>query len=244
MNIGVVTLFPEMVCLVAKYGITGRASKKGIASITTFNPRDFTEDSYQKVDDKPYGGGPGMVMTYKPLKYAINSAKKNFSYDAPVVLLSPQGKRFDQKIAKRFSLLPELILVSGRYEGIDQRLIDQHINEEISLGDFVLSGGEVAAMSIIDAIIRLLPGSLGDDSSSLEESFEGNLLEYPQYTRPEEIDGLKCPDVLLSGDHKAIKAWREEQSLLRTYEKRPDLLGEMTEDQEIIINKHNKLIND
>jgi len=244
MNIGVVSLFPEMIYLIAKYGIIGRAAKKEVMSLKVFNPRDFTEDSYQKVDDKPYGGGPGMVMKYKPLKHAINSAKKYFSDDAPVILLSPQGKRFDQKTAKRFTLLPELILVAGRYEGIDQRLIDQHIDEEISLGDFVLSGGEVAAMSIIDAVVRLIPGSLGDEASILEESFEDNLLEYPQYTRPEEIDGLRCPDVLLSGDHEAIKVWREEQSLLKTFERRPDLLGEMTEEQKIIVNKHNKLIND
>ncbi|MEC9415325.1 MAG: tRNA (guanosine(37)-N1)-methyltransferase TrmD [Pseudomonadota bacterium] len=244
MNIGVVSLFPEMIYLIAKYGIIGRASEKEIVSLRTFNPRNFTEDSYQKVDDKPYGGGPGMVMKYKPLKCAINSAKNNFSDDAPVILLSPHGKRFDQKTAKRFSLLPELILVAGRYEGIDQRLIDHHIDEEISLGDFILSGGEMAAMSMIDAIVRLIPGSLGDDTSSLEESFEDNLLEYPQYTRPEEIDGLKCPDVLLSGDHAAIKVWRKEQAVLKTYKKRPDLLGEMTEDQKIIVNKHNKLIND
>ena len=233
-----------MIRLIVQYGVVGRAADEKLLSLSTYNPRDFTSDVYHKVDDKCYGGGPGMVMKFKPLKLAINAAKKTLSNDCPVILMSPQGKPFDQKIARRFSKLPALIFVTGRYEGIDERLIENHIDEEISLGDFILSGGEIAAMAAIDAIARLLPGTLGDDKSSLEESFENNLLEYPQYTRPEAIEGHSVPEVLLSGNHEAIKLWRIEQSLIRTYEKRPDLINELTEQQKKIINKYKQLIKD
>jgi len=238
----VVSLLPDMIRLITQYGVIGRASDEKLLSLSSYNPRDFTSDSYHKVDDKSYGGGPGMVMKFEPLKLAINAAKKTLSDDCPVILMSPQGKPFNQKIARRFSKLPALILVAGRYEGVDERLVKNHIDEEISLGDFILSGGEIATMAVIDSVVRLLPGTLGDDESSLDESFENNLLEYPHYTRPEEVDGHSVPEVLLSGNHEAIKLWRAEQSLIRTYEKRPELLDELTERQKKIINKYKQLI--
>lgn len=237
-----VSLLPDMIRLITQYGVIGRASDEKLLSLSSYNPRDFTSDSYHKVDDKSYGGGPGMVMKFEPLKLAINAAKKTLSDDCPVILMSPQGKPFNQKIARRFSKLPALILVAGRYEGVDERLVKNHIDEEISLGDFILSGGEIATMAVIDSVVRLLPGTLGDDESSLDESFENNLLEYPHYTRPEEVDGHSVPEVLLSGNHEAIKLWRAEQSLIRTYEKRPELLDELTERQKKIINKYKQLI--
>ena len=238
MKIGVISLFPKMVSLIAQYGVVGRAAERNLLSLTTYNPRDYTTDKYQKVDDKPYGGGSGMIMKYRPLKAAIDSAKETFNKNCPVILMSPQGECFNQKIAREFAELPELLIVSGRYEGIDQRIIDSEISKEISLGDYIVSGGEIPAMMTIDAIIRLLPDVLGDDHSSIDESFENNLLEYPQYTRPEEVDGYFVPKVLLSGDHEAIKEWRIQQSLIRTYEKRPDLLDKLNKDQEKIINKN------
>jgi tRNA (guanine37-N1)-methyltransferase len=185
-----------------------------------------------------------MVMKFEPLDLAIKSAKDSFSKDCPVILMSPQGKRFDQKVARQFSKLPGLILVAGRYEGIDERLVEDQIDEEISMGDFILSGGEIAAMAIIDSIVRLLPGALGDDTSSVDESFENKLLEYPQYTRPEKVNGRSVPEVLLSGNHEAIRLWRSEQSLIRTYKKRPDLIDDLTEQQKIILNKYKQLIKD
>lgn len=230
MKINVVTLFPDMITNISEYGIVRRAKERKIISIDTTDPRDFTNDNYKKVDDRPYGGGPGMVMKYEPLKKAINSAKSNLSDNSHVILLTPQGVKYDQKIARRLSTLSEIILVSGRYEGIDQRLIDKHIDEEISLGDFILSGGEIAAMSVIDSITRLLPGSLGDNESSKDESFEDGLLEYPHYTRPEVVDGMKCPEVLLSGNHKAIKQWRKKQAMISTSKNRPDLLKNFSKD--------------
>ena len=228
-----------MIRLIVQYGVVGRAADEKLLSLSTYNPRDFTSDVYHKVDDKSYGGGPGMVMKFKPLKLAINAAKKTLSNDCPVILMSPQGKPFDQKIARRFSKLPALIFVTGRYEGIDERLIENHIDEEISLGDFILSGGEIAAMAAIDAIARLLPGTLGDDKSSLEESFENNLLEYPQYTRPEEVEGHSVPEVLLSGNHQEIEEWRGKKSLIQTYLRRPDLLNDVK-----LTNKQKKLLED
>jgi|TARA_B110000914_G_C15521598_1_gene477538 tRNA (guanine37-N1)-methyltransferase len=244
LNIGIVSLFPEMIHLIAQYGVVGRSADEELLTLSMYNPRDFTTDAYHKVDDKPYGGGPGMVMKFKPLESAIKSAKKSMPKDCPVILMSPQGRRFDQKVARRFSKLPAMILVAGRYEGVDERFIENHVDEEISMGDFILSGGEIAAMAIIDSVVRLLPGALGDDASSVDESFENNLLEYPHYTRPEEVEGHSVPEVLLSGNHEAIKLWRSEQSLIRTYKKRPDLLDELTEQQEIILNKYKQLIKD
>ena len=237
MKICVVSLFPEMVKKILNFGVIGRSEANGIMSLSVINPRDFTDDNYQKVDDKPYGGGPGMVMKYEPLKRSVEMAKKKFSGTAPVILLSPQGARFNQKTAKRFSQYSELIFVCGRYEGIDQRFIDSNVDEEISIGDFVLTGGEIGVMAIIDATVRLLPGALGDESSRTDESFEDGLLEYPHYTRPRQIDGLKCPDVLLSGDHEAIKKWRKEQSIIKTSQNRPDLLNNLTDSKSTDIQK-------
>ena len=231
MNICVVSLFPEMVKKILNFGVIGRSQENGIMSMSVINPRDFTEDNYQKVDDKPYGGGPGMVMKYEPLKRSVEMARAKLSGNAPVILLSPQGTRFNQKTAKRLSQYSELIFVCGRYEGIDQRFIESNVDEEISIGDFILTGGEIGVMAIIDATVRLLPGALGDESSHNDESFEDGLLEYPHYTRPSEIDGLKCPDVLLSGDHEAIKKWRKEQSIIKTSQNRPDLLHNLSESE-------------
>jgi len=231
MNICVVSLFPEMVKKILNFGVIGRSQENGIMSMSVINPRDFTEDNYQKVDDKPYGGGPGMVMKYEPLKRSVEMARAKLSGNAPVILLSPQGTRFNQKTAKRLSQYSELIFVCGRYEGIDQRFIESDVDEEISIGDFILTGGEIGVMAIIDATVRLLPGALGDESSHNDESFEDGLLEYPHYTRPSEIDGLKCPDVLLSGDHEAIKKWRKEQSIIKTSQNRPDLLHNLSESE-------------
>ena len=231
MKICVISLFPEMVKKILNFGVIGRSEANGIMSLSVINPRDFTDDNYQKVDDKPYGGGPGMVMKYEPLKRSVEMARAKLSENAPVILLSPQGTRFNQKTAKRLSQYSELIFVCGRYEGIDQRFIESDVDEEISIGDFILTGGEIGVMAIIDATVRLLPGALGDESSHNDESFEDGLLEYPHYTRPSEIDGLKCPDVLLSGDHEAIKKWRKEQSIIKTSQNRPDLLHNLSESE-------------
>ena len=237
MKIGVITLFPEMFAALSEYGVSGRAVKNGLVDIAYFNPREFTDDKHRTVDDRPYGGGPGMVMKYEPLKRSVEMAKEKFSGTAPVILLSPQGARFNQKTAKRFSQYSELIFVCGRYEGIDQRFIDSNVDEEISIGDFVLTGGEIGVMAIIDATVRLLPGALGDELSRTDESFEDGLLEYPHYTRPRQIDGLECPDVLLSGDHEAIKKWRKEQSIIKTSQNRPDLLNNLTDSKSTDIQK-------
>lgn len=223
MKINVITLFPEMLTAL-NYGIPKRALEKNLLNLECFNPRDFTTDQRRTVDDKPYGGGPGMVMKVAPLSAAIDAAKKA-SPTAPVFYLSPQGKPLLQHHLANWSTYPELILVAGRYEGIDERLIETQIDEEWSIGDYILSGGELAAMVIIDAIIRLLPGALGDEDSAKQESFTTGLLDYPHYTRPAELNGLKVPDVLLQGDHKAIDRWRLKQALGRTCLRRPDLLA-------------------
>lgn len=231
MKIGVVTLFPEMFDALTQYGVTGRAVERGGLEVRRYNPRRWTTDRHHTVDDKPYGGGPGMVMKVGPLRQAIAAARVELP-QAPVALLSPQGKRFDQQAASRFATRSEWILVAGRYEGIDERLIERDIDEQWSIGDYILSGGELAAMVMIDAVARLLPGVLGSPDANAEESFSGGLLEYPQYTRPEEIDGQRVPEVLLSGDHEAIRRWRRQQALARTWERRRDLLDEQTLDAE------------
>lgn len=223
MQIDVITLFPEMFSTL-QYGILGRAQDQGLLKLTFWNPRDFTHDKHRTVDDRPYGGGPGMLMKVQPLKDAISAAKAANNIPAPVIYLSPQGKRFTQTTAKTQSLSQRLILIAGRYEGIDQRLLETVIDEEWSIGDFVLSGGECAAMCVIDAITRLLPGALGDEQSAEQDSFTNDLLDCPHYTRPEIIDGLSVPNILLSGDHTAIARWRLQQSLKNTWQKRPDLL--------------------
>ena len=232
MQIGVVTLFPEMVTAVAEYGVVGRAERRGLVSVDTENPREHAVDVHRTVDDRPYGGGPGMVMKYEPLAGAIAAIGRRLPRDVPVVCLSPQGRVFDQEAAKRYAALPGLILLAGRYEGIDERLIESHVDEELSLGDFVLSGGEIAAMAVIDAVVRLLPGALGDDESAVQDSFMQGLLDHPHYTRPELVDGRAVPEVLVSGDHGAIARWRMKQALGRTAIRRPDLLERLELDDE------------
>lgn len=232
MQLAVVTLFPELVAQVAEFGVVGRACKQGLLSLRTENPRDYTDDPHRTVDDRPYGGGPGMVLKYEPAAKAIGAARGQLPEGSPVVCLSPQGKVFDHATAKRFSEMDGLILLAGRYEGIDERLIEYEVDEELSLGDFVLSGGEIAAMAVIDAIARLLPGALGDEESAEQDSFAEGLLDHPHYTRPEEIGGMRVPAVLLSGDHARISRWRYKQALGRTYIRRPDLLKRLGLNQE------------
>ena len=221
-NIKIITLFPEIFDAL-KYGITGRALENNLIDIKCFNPRSYTTDKYGKVDDRSYGGGPGMVMMVDPLRKAILDAKSKCPANK-TIHLTPQGDLFNQKKAKTLSQEKSLILVCGRYEGIDERLIDLEIDEELSIGDYVLSGGEMAAMVIIDAITRLMPNALGDEDSAEQDSFSDGLLEYPQYTRPETIAEKSVPKVLLNGNHEEIRKWRLKQSLGRTYSKRPELL--------------------
>lgn len=236
MRIGVISLFPEMFQAVTEYGVTGRAVKKGLIELLSINPRSFAHDKHQKVDERPFGGGPGMVMMVQPLRDAILEAKSRLP-NAKVVYMSPQGKRFDHQECQKLAENSELIIVSGRYEGIDERIIDKYVDEELSIGDYVLSGGELPAMVVIDAVSRLLPGVLGDELSAVEDSFATGLLDCPQYTRPPEIDGMSVPDVLMSGDHEKIRKWRLKQSLARTYERRPDILNNLalTDEQEKIL---------
>jgi tRNA (guanine37-N1)-methyltransferase len=231
LHVAVVTLFPEMFKIVQEYGVTGRAVKNGKVILSTYNPRDYVEDVHRTVDYRPYGGGPGMVMMVKPLQKAIRIAKQSLT-KGKVIYLSPQGARLEQNSISRLVKYQELILVSGRYEGVDQRLIDNEVDEEWSIGDYVLSGGELPAMVLIDAMTRTIPGVLGDDESANQDSFVNGLLESPHYTRPEEINGSRVPQILLSGDHEKIRLWRLKQSLGTTWKKRPDLLMDMKLDDE------------
>lgn len=217
MRFDVVTLFPEMFQALTDHGVTGRAVKQDKVSIQCWNPRDFTHDNYQTVDDRPYGGGPGMLMKIQPLKDAIHAAKAAAGDDAKVIYMSPQGRKLDQRGAEQLAQQHKLILVAGRYEGIDERLIETEIDEEWSLGDFVLSGGEMAAMTMMDAVIRLVPGVLGHELSAQQDSFSDGLLDCPHYTRPELYEGQAVPQVLLSGNHEKIRQWRLKQSLGRTW---------------------------
>lgn len=219
-----VTLFPEIVAAGTGQGVCGRALRRELVRLGTVDPRAFTSDVHRTVDDRPYGGGPGMVLKYAPFRAAIAAARQRLPAAAPVVFLTPQGRRFDQAMAAELSALPGLILVAGRYEGFDERLIEAEGGREVSLGDFVLSGGEIAAVAVIDAIVRLLPGTLGDARSAVEDSFVDGLLDCPHYTRPELADGRPVPQVLLNGDHKEIRRWRLQQALGRTALRRPDLL--------------------
>ena len=238
MRIDVVTLFPDMIRERSGYGIQGRALENGLLELHSWNPRDFTQDRHRAVDDRPYGGGPGMVMQVQPLRDAIRQARAA-GPAAPVIFLSPQGRRFDQPKARALAALDRLILVAGRYEGIDERLIEMVVDEELSIGDYVLSGGELPALVVIDAVTRLLPGALGDADSAQEDSFMDGLLDYPHYTRPELIEGMRVPDVLLGGDHAAIRRWRRKQALGRTWQRRPELLAEMQLDseQQLLLNE-------
>jgi tRNA (guanine37-N1)-methyltransferase len=240
MQLQVVTLFPDMVLTIAEYGVVGRAAKRGLISLECQNPRDFTVDAHRTIDDRPYGGGPGMVMMYEPSAAAIASAKDHLPAGSPVLYLSPQGAVFDQATAQRLAGLPGLVLLAGRYEGIDERLIESQVDEELSLGDFVLSGGEIAAMVVIDAVARLLPGVLGDAASASQDSFMDGLLDYPHYTRPEETDGRRVPEVLLSGDHARIAKWRYQQALGRSFQRRPDLVEklELNDEQQKLLDEY------
>jgi len=215
----VVTLFPEMFGAITASGITSRALQAGLWALKTWNPRDFTTDNYRTVDDRPYGGGPGMVMLADPLEKALDAA------GGKVIYLSPQGRKLDHRKVIELSKESSITLLCGRYEGVDERLLERRAQEELSIGDFVLSGGELAAMALIDAVVRQLPGALGDDASAIEESFADGLLDCPQYTRPETYQGAKVPEVLMSGHHENIRRWRLKQALGRTWLRRPDLLA-------------------
>ncbi|MBI5451771.1 MAG: tRNA (guanosine(37)-N1)-methyltransferase TrmD [Gammaproteobacteria bacterium] len=230
MRIDVVTLFPQMFGLITGYGMTRRAVEQGQLQLGLWNPRDFTTDRHRTVDDHPYGGGPGMVMMYPPLHRALEAAG---TAGKRVIYLSPQGRPYRQAMAAQWAAAQQpLLLVAGRYEGVDERFIEDHIDEEVSVGDYVLSGGELAAMIVIDSVARLLPGVLGAEESAQQDSFSAGLLEYPQYTRPAEIAGRTVPEVLCGGDHATIRRWRLKQALGRTWQKRPDLLTQIELDDE------------
>ncbi len=228
MQVDILTLFPDIFYGPFSQSIIARAIKKKLITINTVNLRDYTYDRHKGVDDTPYGGGPGMLMKPEPLFDAITSRKESDSY---IILTSPRGEVFNQSIAMELSLKSKLIIVSGHYEGVDERVIDNLIDREISIGDYILTSGNLAAMVIVDSIARLIPGVLGDDESSKDESFENNLLEYPQYTKPSDFRGLKVPDVLLSGNHKLIQKWRTEKAIEITKKNRPDLYEKFIKNQ-------------
>lgn len=239
MQITIVSLFPEFVSQVGEFGVVGRAVERGLLALECRNPRDYAEDVHRTVDDRPYGGGPGMVLRYEPSAEAINAARSGLPDGSPVICLTPQGNVFDQDAARRLAGLQGFVLLAGRYEGVDERLIENEVDEELSLGDFVLSGGEIAAMAVIDAVTRLLPGVLGDEESASQDSFMDGLLDHPHYTRPETIDGKRVPAVLLSGDHARIARWRCKQALGRTYLRRPELVAalELDNEQQLLLDE-------
>lgn len=232
MRFDVVTLFPDMFHAVTRHGITGRAIKRGLVEVGFWNPRDYTHDVHRTVDDRPFGGGPGMVMRVQPLRDAIRDARGAGSGAGRVVYLSPQGRCLDQAALGRMAACEHLVLVAGRYEGIDERVIDHEVDEQWSIGDYVLSGGELPAMVLMDGLIRLLPEVLGDADSAQMDSFVNGLLDHPHYTRPEELDGRRVPQVLLSGNHRAIRRWRLKQALGKTWLRRPDLMKAASLDEE------------
>ncbi len=235
MHFSIVTLFPEMFKAFTDYGVSSRAVKSAQVILQCFNPRDFATDRHRTVDDRPYGGGPGMLMKTGPLLAAIKAARNSHGdagARARVIYLSPQGKRLEQQDVRELAADENLILLCGRYEGIDERVISSEVDAEYSIGDFVISGGELAAMVVMDAIMRTLPGVLGHEDSAAQDSFAGGLLDCPHYTRPEEFEGQRVPAVLLSGDHAMIARWRLQQSLGATWRKRPDLLGNLQLDAE------------
>jgi tRNA (guanine37-N1)-methyltransferase len=238
MRIDVVTLFPDMVRSVAGHGIMARALERGLLELATWNPRDYAHDRHRTVDDRPYGGGPGMVMKVAPLRDAIHAARASAPAGATVIYLSPQGRPLDQQGVRELAARAGLILVAGRYEGIDERVVEAEIDEEWSIGDYVLSGGELPALVLVDAVTRLLPGALGAEDSAEQDSFEDGLLDYPHYTRPEEIDGRRVPAVLLGGDHAAVRRWREKQALGRTWLRRPELIrGRLSDVQQALLDE-------
>jgi len=230
-RIGVISLFPEMFSAITHYGVTGRAVKSGLVTVDFFNPRDFTHDRHRTVDDRPYGGGPGMLMKVQPLEDAIVAARQELP-NAKVIYLSPQGRTLTQEGVQYLAKQAELILVAGRYEGVDERLIQSQVDEEWSIGDFVLSGGELPAMVLMDAVFRMVPEVLGHKASAEEDSFADGLLDCPHYTRPEVLNEVPVPPVLLSGNHEAIRRWRLKQKLGRTWLRRPDLLQDLELDKE------------
>ncbi len=238
MRIDVITLFPDFIAQCAGIGVIGRAQERGLLQVKSWNPRDFTTDPYRRVDERPFGGGPGMVMLIDPLRAAINAARAAEEKPASVVYMSPQGKRLDQAMVAELAKRDRLILLCGRYEGVDERLIQSEVDEEISLGDYVLSGGELAAAVVIDAIGRLQDGALNDAQSAQQDSFSDGLLDCTHFTRPEHHELGEVPAVLMSGDHAAIRRWRRQQALGRTWQRRPDLLAEMQlskEDQKLLL---------
>jgi tRNA (guanine37-N1)-methyltransferase len=239
MKIEVVTLFPRMVAEALQYGVVGRAIERGLLRVGTEDPRSHTHDPHRTVDDRPYGGGPGMVLKPEPLLAAIRAAHARVPPGSPRISLSAQGMRFAQAQARELAGLPGMVLVAGRYEGIDERVIELGIDRELSLGDYVLSGGELPALVAIDAVARLLPGVLGDERSSGEDSFAQGLLDWPHYTRPEAFEGLGVPAVLLSGDHADIRRWRLKQAVERTWRRRPDLIaaGGLTPEAQRVLNE-------
>ncbi|AAW85046.1 MULTISPECIES: tRNA (guanosine(37)-N1)-methyltransferase TrmD [Aliivibrio] len=237
MWVGVISLFPEMFRSVTDFGVTSQAIKKGLLSIETWNPRDFTHDKHRTVDDRPYGGGPGMLMMVQPLRDAITAAREASPGKTKVIYLSPQGRTLNQAGVEELATNENLILICGRYEGVDERIIQSEVDEEWSIGDFVLTGGELPAMTLIDSVSRFVPGVLGDFASAEEDSFADGLLDCPHYTRPEVLDGKEVPSVLKSGNHKDIARWRMKQSLGRTWLRRPELLGNLalTDEQELLL---------
>ncbi len=240
MRIDVITLFPELVTGLQDYGVVGRALRAKQVDFGLTNPRDYAQDANARVDDRPYGGGPGMVMQFAPLSRALSDLTSRTTADTKVIYLSPQGRKLDQAAVKRFSKLEHLVLLCGRYEGIDERIIEAHVDEEWSIGDYVISGGELAAMVVIDAIVRTMPGVLGDEQSAQQDSFERGLLDCPHYSRPESIDGYSVPDELMSGDHEKIAIWRLKQMLGRTYQRRPDMIGrlKLTEQEQQLLDEY------
>ncbi len=232
MRFDVVSLFPEVIQAVTEFGVTGRAVEQGLLRVQYWNPRDYTRDRHRTVDDRPYGGGPGMVMMVEPLSDCVQAAKKADAGPVRVAYLTPQGRPLDQAAIQEIAGRDRMILLAGRYEGIDERLLEAEVDEEWSLGDYVLSGGELPAMVLIDAVARLLPGALGDADSAEQDSFSEGLLDCPHYTRPEEIKGRRVPAVLLGGDHARIALWRRQQALGRTWERRPDLIEALELDEQ------------
>ncbi len=233
MNYYVLSLFPDMIESCMKTSITGRAMEQGYITLNSINIRDYSRRKHNQVDDYPYGGGAGMVMQAEPICLALDAVNEMTKSRARVVYMTPQGKTFDQNIAKELANEEDLILLCGHYEGIDERVIESRVTDCISIGDYVLTGGELPALVVMDAVSRMVPGVLSNKESGTDESFEGGLLEYPQYTRPEEYDGMKVPEILLSGHHANIEKWRHEQALLRTAKWRPDLLenADLTEEE-------------
>ena len=239
MRFDVVSLFPEVFETI-RTGVVGRALARGLAEIHIWNPRDYTRDVHRTVDDRPYGGGPGMVMKVEPLRDAVDAARRSAPSGSQVVYLSPQGRRFDQGMARELARQPGVILVAGRYEGVDERFIETCVDQEWSIGDYVMSGGELPAMVVMDAVIRLLPGALGHEDSAAEDSYMDGLLDCPHYTRPESVAGIGVPEVLKSGDHEAIRRWRLQQSLGRTWIRRPDLLEarQLTDEERRLLDQY------